>query len=73
MSENFMQKINKGLTEELRFTELADQTTLQEYCEPILKSGIDQYITKTILYLVFNHAVNQREKAKELLIMSNIP
>ena len=29
-------------------------------------------VTKAILYLVFNHAVNQREKGKELLIMSNI-
>lgn len=64
MSSNFMEKIKSGADGEMSFTELGDENTLQEYSEPILRSGIDQYITKTILYLVFNHAVNQREKAK---------
>jgi hypothetical protein len=55
-----MSKIKSGTEEELRFTELSDENVLQEYSDPILKSGIEQYITKTILYLVFNHAINQR-------------
>ncbi len=60
MSNKFMSKIKSGTEEELRFTELSDENVLQEYSDPILKSGIEQYITKTILYLVFNHAINQR-------------
>lgn len=60
MSENFMSKLKVGTDIELRFTELSDEEVLQEYCQPILKSKNDQNITKTILYIVFNHAVNQR-------------
>jgi len=30
-------------------------------------------VTKLILFLVFNHAINYRPRAKDLLNMSNIP
>ena len=66
-----MTKLNTS--DGLRFTELADENQLQDYVEPILRFGQENHVTKTILYLIFNHAINQREKAKELLIMSNIP
>ena len=33
----------------------------------------EENVTKTILYLVFNHAINYRSKAKDMLTMSNIP
>lgn len=71
MSAKFMIKLNEG--RDLRFTELADEQVLQEFSAPILKSSNDANIKKTILYIVFNHAINQREKGKEMLIMSNIP
>ena len=64
MSAKFMTKLKEGTDQELRFTELADENVLQEYTAPILKSGNQANVTKTILYLVFNHAVNQREKGK---------
>ncbi len=62
MSTSFMTKL--GSSDELRFIELADENQLQDYAEPILRNGQDNHVTKTILYLVFNHAINHREKAK---------
>lgn len=59
-----MNKLKEGTDQELRFIELADENILQEYTAPILTSNNPANVTKAILYLVFNHAVNQREKGK---------
>ena len=32
----------------------------------------EEKVTKIILYLVYNHAVNRRDRGKDLLIISNI-
>ncbi len=64
MSAKFMNKLKEGTDQELRFVELADENVLQEYTSPILTSDNSANVTKAILYLVFNHAVNQREKGK---------
>ena len=60
MSAKFMNKLKEGTDQELRFVELADENVLQEYTAPILTSNNSANVTKAILYLVFNHAVNQR-------------
>lgn len=45
---------------------------LEVFVKPIFKLNNEDYTTKTLLYLIYNHAVNRRDKAKDLLIMTDI-
>jgi translation initiation factor 3 subunit C len=71
MSNEFLKKIKKS-TAELQFAELADEGLLEEYVRPILQLNDEVKTTKTLLYLIYNHAVNRRDKAKELLMMTDL-
>lgn len=56
----------------MTFTELSDETVLEEYVKPILKLRDQDYTTKALLYVIYNHAVNRRDKAKDLLTLTDI-
>lgn len=71
MSKEFMEKISVS-NRDLTFTELADEEQLEELGRMVLALEDSEYTTKTILYMVYNHAVNRRDKAKDFLSMTNI-
>lgn len=45
---------------------------LEEYAKAIIKLNDQDYTTKTLLYLIYNHAVNRRDKGKDLLALTDI-
>lgn len=71
MSKPFMEKISES-SPDLTFVELADEDMLEELGKMVLALEDSEYTTKAILYMVYNHAVNRRDKAKDLLSMTNI-
>lgn len=75
MSADFLKKIGTDSTEPISFIELASEQKLTDYANNILKELRKQedVVTKTVLFLAYNHSLNGRERGKELLIMSNIP
>ena len=53
--------------------DLADEEKIKEYGNLILKYQQDEDVkTKTLLYLIYNHSVNGRDKGKELLTISTL-
>ena len=66
-----MEKISIS-NSDLTFTELADEEQLEELGRMVLALEDSEYTTKSILYIVYNHAVNRRSKAKDFLSMTNI-
>lgn len=70
MSSQFMSKIH-GFSEDVTFTELSDEEKLEVFTQPIFTLRNQEITIKTILYLTYNHAINRREKAKDILATSN--
>lgn len=70
MSSEFMTKIH-SFSDDVTFTELSDEDKLETFTQPIFTLRNQEITIKTILYLTFNHAVNRREKAKDILATSN--
>lgn len=67
MNKNFLAKVNQGN----KFS-FANIEQLQQYANPILKLLDEEAVTKTILYLIFNYAINKNNRGKDLLIISHI-
>lgn len=67
MSNTFLSRINEG--NNFDFATISD---IEVYANPILKFLRKDEVTKTILYMVYNHALNRREKGKDLFIVSNV-
>lgn len=51
---------------------MSNEETLDQYVKPILKLNDQGTTTKALLYLIYNHALNRRDKAKDLLIITDI-
>jgi translation initiation factor 3 subunit C len=61
------------LKEKPEFIELMNEEQLSNYANLILKHTKDEESRiKTLLYLIYNHAINYREKGKELLVISTL-
>ncbi len=56
----------------MTFTELSNENTLDDYVKPVLKLNDQSITTKALLYLIYNHALNRRDKAKDLLIITDL-
>lgn len=73
MSGALVERIQQELPEKPEFLELADEEQLETYANLILKHSKDEESRiKTLLYLIYNHAINYREKGKELLVVSTL-
>jgi hypothetical protein len=74
MDVNFLNKIEANTKDsKVSFTVLKNEEDLNLFCAPILRYETDENITRTILFQVFNHSINYRSKAKDILTMSNVP
>lgn len=73
MSVALVERIQQELPEKPEFLELVDEEQLEIYANLILKYSKDEESRiKTLLYLIYNHAINYREKGKELLVVSTL-
>lgn len=73
MDGPLIEKIKNDLKEEVEFLELNDENQIEIYANLILKyRRDDETKIKTLLYLIYNHTINRREKGKELLIISTL-
>ena len=73
MDKTLIERIKNELKRDVEFLELANEETIKEYSNLILKYQTDEETkTKTLLYVVYNHAINGRDKGKELLTVSTI-
>jgi translation initiation factor 3 subunit C len=73
MSAALVERIQQELPEKPEFMELADEEQLEIYANLILKHSKDEESRiKTLLYIIYNHAINYREKGKELLVISTL-
>lgn len=67
MNRNFLTKVNQGN----KFS-FAGIEQLEQYANPILKLLNPETVTKAILYLIFNYAINKNDRGKDLLIISHV-
>jgi translation initiation factor 3 subunit C len=73
MSSALIERIKVDLGSRSEFLELVDEHKLQNYANLVLKYSKDEETQiKTLLYLIYNHAINYREKGKELLVISTL-
>lgn len=73
MSAGLFERIQQQLAEKPQFLELAKEEILEAYAGLVLRQSRDEETrVKTLLYLVYNHAINFREKGKELLVVSTL-
>ncbi len=73
MDSGLIERIKKELKVDVEFLELADASTIEEYANSILKYRTEEDIKiKTLLYLVYNHTINGRDKGKELMFISTL-
>lgn len=73
MSGALIERIKVDIGSNSQFLELVDEQKLQNYANLVLKYSKDEETKiKTLLYLIYNHAINYREKGKELLVISTL-
>ena len=73
MDKALIERIKNEMKVDISFLELANEETIREYSNLILRYQSDEETkTKTLLYVIYNHAINGREKGKELLTVSTI-
>lgn len=73
MDAGLIERIKNALKVDCEFLELANETTIEEYSNLVFKHRSDEATRiKGLLYLIYNHTINGRDKGKELLIVSNL-
>ena len=74
MQGGLLERIADHLKEDnAEFLQLGSEDRLEEYAQLVLRNRPEEEVrVKTLLYIIYNHAVNQRERGKELLMVSTI-
>ena len=73
MDKGLIQRIKDDMKVDLSFLKLADEEAIKEYADLVLKYQKDEETkAKTLLYVIYNHAINGREKGKQLLTISTL-